>query len=311
MGASNISLGVAFIAGLASFLSPCVFSLVPAYISYLGGRSAASAEQGQENRWLTFSHGLAFVSGFSFIFITMGLASSTIGILLYNMGPWLSRIGGVVVIVFGIHMTGLIRIPFLEYDLRPRSTPERRWGYLSSVLMGIFFSAGWSPCVGPILGIILTLALNSGSIGLGVKLLTAYSAGLAIPFLFAATQISLISRVIRRYGKLTHYVEVGMGVIMIGVGILLLLGKFNQLASLGGFFITIDEILVGRYIFIGLVTMIFLGLIPAFIANKKGRSFIDWWFFGAGLFVIALPVAILLKPFPKQVSPQSPKPGAI
>ncbi len=296
MDFANISLGFAFLAGLASFLSPCVFSLVPAYIGYLGGRSASSSVKGKTDRWLTLSHGLAFVLGFSVVFISLGLATSALGGLLYDLRTWLARIGGVVVIIFGIHMTGLVRIPFLEYDLRPQSSPERKQGYLASFLMGIFFSAGWSPCVGPILGAILTLAFNGGSLTQGVLLLSAYSAGLAIPFLIAATQIGLVTLVIRRYGKIMRYVEILMGVVLIIVGVLLLSGRFEQLASLGSFFGTYDEILLGRYLLIAFVGLTLLGLIPAKIAQNKGRNFFDWWFFGAGLFPVALPMALMLKP---------------
>jgi cytochrome c-type biogenesis protein len=297
MDVANVTLGFAFIAGLASFLSPCVFSLVPAYIGYLGGRSAASAQAGQENRWLTLSHGVAFVLGFSLIFIAIfGLATSFVGTMLYDLSPWLAKIGGVIVIVFGLHMTGILRLSFLEYDLRPQTLPDRRWGYLSSALMGVFFAAGWSPCVGPILGSIIMISLGGGSAVQAVPLLAAYSAGLAIPFLFAATQISLVTTVIRRYGKVMRYVEVGMGVLLIIVGIMLFMGQFEQLASLGYFFGSVDEVIVGRYLLFGLLALIFLALVPAYIASRKGRSFIDWWIFGVGLFLIALPAAILIKP---------------
>jgi cytochrome c-type biogenesis protein len=301
MEIGNLTLGFAFVAGLASFLSPCVFSLVPAYVGYLGGRSAASAQTGQENRWLTFSHGVAFVAGFSLIFILVfGLTTSFIGMMLYDISPWLAKIGGVVVVVFGIHMTGLFRIPFLEYDLRPQSLPDRRWGYLSSILMGVFFAAGWSPCVGPILGSIMMISLGGGQAGQAVPLLAAYSAGLAIPFLLAATQISLVTKVIRRYGKMMRYVEIGMGVLLILVGILLFSGRFETLATMGFFFTAFDEVQMGIYLLFGLVLLTVLGLIPAYIANTKGRSFVDWWIFGAGLFVIALPLALRLKPVEKQ-----------
>ncbi len=296
MDFANISLGIAFLAGLASFLSPCVFSLVPAYVGYLGGRSAASSLNGKPDRWLTLSHGLAFVLGFSAVFVSLGLASSALGGLLYDMRTWLARIGGVVVIIFGIHMTGLLRIQFLEYDLRPQNTPDRKRGYLASFLMGVFFSAGWSPCVGPILGAILTLAFNGGSLLQGVMLLGAYSAGLAIPFLIASTQIGLVTTVIRRYGKVMRYVEIAMGVLLIIVGLLLLSGRFEQLASLGSFLGSYDEVLLGRYLLIGFLSLTLLGLIPAKIAQNKGRNFFDWWFFGASLFPIALPMALRLKP---------------
>ncbi|MBL7161779.1 MAG: cytochrome c biogenesis protein CcdA [Anaerolineales bacterium] len=235
MDASNIGLGLAFLAGLASFLSPCVFSLVPAYIGYLGGRSAATAQSGEENRWLTFSHGLAFVLGFSVVFILLGIATSALGGLLYDVRIWLAKIGGVVVVIFGLHMTHIIRIPFLDYDLRPQSQPDRQRGYISSALMGVFFSAGWSPCVGPVLGAILTLSLSGGSVTQGAGLLTAYSAGLAIPFLIAALGVGWVTTILRRYGKLMHYVEIVMGVLLIIVGVMLFLGTFERLARFGFF----------------------------------------------------------------------------
>ncbi len=295
MGA-NLSIGLAFLAGLASFLSPCVFSLVPAYIGYLGGRSAASAVGGKTNRWLTLSHGVAFVVGFSLVFIILGVATSALGGLLFNLRTWLTRIGGIVVIIFGLHMTGIFRIPFLEYDLRPQTAPDRNRGYLASALMGVFFSAGWSPCVGPVLGAILTLALNGGSIAQGVQLLSAYSAGLAIPFLLASTQIGLVTKVIRRYGKLMRYVEIMMGAILIVVGILLFSGRYESIASLGSFFGPIDELVVGRYLLIGIISLAILGLLPAWLASKKGRMFLDWWLFGWSLFPIALVAAVLIRP---------------
>jgi cytochrome c-type biogenesis protein len=228
---SNVTVGLAFLAGLASFLSPCVFSLVPAYIGYLGGR-AAGGEGGQNNRWITFSHGLAFVLGFSLVFIVLGLAASVFGSLLYDLRTWLAKIGGVVVAVFGLHMIGVFRIPFLEYDVRVHTLPDPRWGYLSSLLMGVFFSAGWSPCVGPVLGAILTLAFNGGNLALGATLLSAYSAGLAIPFLLAALGIGWVSNILRRYAKVMRIVEIVMGVILVIVGVMLFLGTFALLANL-------------------------------------------------------------------------------
>lgn len=295
MGA-EITLGLAFLAGLASFLSPCVFSLVPAYIGYLGGRTAASATSGQAGRWYTLSHGVAFVLGFSVVFITLGAATSALGGLLYDLSEWLAKIGGLVVIIFGLHMTGLFRIPFLEYDLRPQTAPDRSRGYLASGLMGVFFSAGWSPCVGPVLGAILTLALNGGSVLQGAQLLSAYSAGLAIPFLIASTQIGLVTTVIRRYGKVMHYVEIAMGVVLVVVGVLLFMGRFQTLATIGTFFTAIDEVAVGRYLLIGLAALVVLALLPAFLAARKGRNFLDWYLFGLGLFPVALVAAVLIRP---------------
>jgi cytochrome c-type biogenesis protein len=231
----DISLGLAFLAGLASFLSPCVFSLVPAYVGYLSGRSAGSGDDHQRNRWITFSHGLAFVLGFSVVFITLGIATSALGNVLYALRPWIARIGGVVVIIFGVHMTGIIRIPLLEYDTRRQATTDAQFGYLSSALLGVFFSAGWSPCVGPVLGAILTLSFSGGSILQGASLLTAYSTGLAVPFLVAALGIGWVSTTIHRYGRVMRIVEIVMGVVLIIVGIMLTTGTFNSLSRFGFF----------------------------------------------------------------------------
>ena len=234
----NVSIGLAFLAGLASFLSPCVFSLVPAYISYLGGQ-AAGGENGTRDLFVTFTHGLAFVLGFSVVFVSLGITASALGSVLYGMRNWVARIGGIVVIIFGLHMTGIFRIGFLDLDLRIYYDGYSKYtrGYITSFLMGVFFSAGWSPCVGPVLGSILTLAIGGGSVALGVKLLSAYSAGLAIPFLIAALSIGWIFGILRRHGKVIHYVEVGLGVVLIIVGLMLLFNVFQWISTYGQFFL--------------------------------------------------------------------------
>ena len=233
MDFSNVTLGLSFLAGLASFLSPCVFSLVPAYVGYLGGRAAGGEVSEGGNRWVTFSHGLAFVLGFSIVFVLLGVATSAFGSLLYDLRFILAKVGGVVVVIFGLHMIGVFRIPFLEYDTRVQELPDPKWGYLSSGLLGVFFSAGWSPCVGPVLGAILTLALNGGSVSQGASLLTAYSAGLAIPFLIAALGVGWVTNTLRKYGKIMRYVEIGMGVVLVVIGIMLFAGTFERLAQFG------------------------------------------------------------------------------
>lgn len=235
MDIANVTIGLAFLAGLASFLSPCVFSLVPAYVGYLGGR-AVGGEATESNRFITFTHGIAFVLGFSVVFITLGVASASLGRLLFDLRNVLEKVGGIVVIIFGLHMTGVFRIPFLEYDTRVQQLPDRRLGYLSSALMGVFFSAGWAPCVGPVLGAILTLSMNGGSISQGVSLLSAYSAGLAIPFLIAALGIGWVSATLRKYGKVMHYVEIVMGIVLVIIGVMLFAGIFEIIAQRGQFF---------------------------------------------------------------------------
>lgn len=228
----QISVGLAFIAGIASFLSPCVFSLMPVYISYLTGRSIEE-NYSKNVRWNTLIHGVFFILGFSVVFISLGLAFSAVGSFLYSLKDILMRVGGVVIILFGIHMVGIFRIPFLDYDLRPHSNLDRSRGFISSFFLGIFFSAGWSPCVGPVLGSILTLALTSGAVQSGFWLLVAYSVGMAIPFIITAAFLEWARKVIQKQSKLLKWIEIGMGCILILVGILLISGAFSRLAVMG------------------------------------------------------------------------------
>jgi len=234
-GLNAYGIGISALAGMLSFLSPCVLALVPAYIGYLGGRSVSPSGEVVQNRWVTFSHGIAFVLGFSLVFVLLGAAASAIGAVLYDVRQWLARIGGVVVIVFGLHTMGIITIPFLDYDTRHHVQPNPSLGYLSSALMGVFFSAGWAPCVGPVLGAVLTLALNSARITEGVVLLSAYSVGLAVPFLLAALGIGRVAELMRRYGKFVRYLSIGTGVILVIVGLMLLTGTLERLAQFGFF----------------------------------------------------------------------------
>jgi cytochrome c-type biogenesis protein len=182
---------------------------------------------------MTFSHGLAFVFGFSLVFIIFGAAVSVVGGVLFDFRTWLAKIGGIIVIIFGLHMIGVFRIPFLEYDTRVNKAPDQKWGYLSSALLGVFFSAGWSPCVGPVLGTILTFAINGGSVALGAKLLSAYSAGLAVPFLLAALGIGWVMSILRKYKNVLHTIEIIMGVVLVFVGVLLFAGVFELMARYG------------------------------------------------------------------------------
>lgn len=227
--------GISALAGLLSFLSPCVLALVPAYIGYLGGRTVSPSGDVITNRRTTFSHGVAFVVGFSLVFVLLGAAASAIGVILYDLRNWMARIGGVVVIVFGLHTMGVISIPFLNYDTRRQVQPNPGFGYLSSALMGVFFSAGWAPCVGPVLGAVLTLALSSARIMEGVILLSAYSVGLAVPFLLAALGIGRAAELMRKYSNVVRYISIITGVILVIVGVLLLTGQLEQLARFGFF----------------------------------------------------------------------------
>ncbi len=257
MDYTNIPFGLAFLAGLASFLSPCVLSLVPAYVGYLSSVAVTATGQKIENRWLTLSHGLAFVLGFSVVFIGLGAAASSISGLLYTsvralvqIGDFqfgLIHIGGVVVIIFGLHTMGVIHLPFLEYDTRRQQAPDKRWGYLSSALMGVFFSAGWSPCVGPVLGAVLTMALDADGVARGTQLLTAYSLGLGVPFLLAAAGLANIGQLLRRYSQYLRYVSIVTGIFLVLVGLLLFtdsMSVFARIAPLTAFQESIDQAVV-------------------------------------------------------------------
>jgi cytochrome c-type biogenesis protein len=234
----DVTIGLAFFAGFVSFLSPCVFPLVPAYIGYLGGRTTFHEGEilSSRQKWSTVGHGIAFILGFSIIFILLGLTFSVLGGWLYNIRGVLAKVGGVVIVIFGIHMTGIFRFRFLEYDQRRLTPLSEKAGYLTSFMMGIFFSAGWSPCLGPVLASILTIAMNSGDSWLGIILLGAYSIGLGIPFLIAAFGVSWVSKILVRFKKALHVTEIVMGVILIIVGIMLFSGTFAILAQYGNFF---------------------------------------------------------------------------
>lgn len=233
----DVTIGLAFLAGLASFLSPCVFPLVPAYIGYLGGRTIIHEGESisPKQRWSTLGHGFAFILGFSIIFVLLGLTFSILGGWLYSIRDILAKVGGLVIILFGIHMTGIFRFRFLEYDLRHQVPAKEKAGYVASFFMGIFFSAGWSPCLGPVLASILTIAINSGDSWQGISLLGAYSIGLGIPFLVAALGLSWVSRLLVNYKKALRITEIIMGVILIIVGIMLFTGTFAIIAQYGNF----------------------------------------------------------------------------
>jgi cytochrome c-type biogenesis protein len=228
----NVSIGLVFLAGIVSFLSPCVLPVLPGYLTYLAARSS-SQEIGKVSRWQVLMHGMAFVAGFSIVFITLGATASIIGQSLYNYKEWITRIGGVMIVFFGLQMAGLLRIPFLEFEIRKHAEPNPRLGYnISSLLMGVFFSAGWTPCVGPTLGIVLTLAGTQASMTKGILLLALFSFGLGLPFIITALAMDRVGKWMRRMASLTRYVMLVAGVLLVGVGMLLILGKLNFLNGL-------------------------------------------------------------------------------
>ncbi len=230
MPAQELSYSLAFTAGLLSFLSPCVLPLVPIYLGYLTGAGAGNQEIAlEQSRTFTLAHGLAFVAGFSLIFMTLGGIGGAVGDLVRS--PWFLRIGALLLMVMGLHLIGVIRIPLLYMEKRMEFQRGSNPNVFSSLLVGATFGAGWTPCVGPVLGGILSLAALQGGPMQGVSLLAVYSLGLAIPFLLAAAGLSQASAAIRKLGPYLRYVEVASGVLLVAIGILLFTDQFAQLNS--------------------------------------------------------------------------------
>jgi len=223
----SISVPLAFVAGLASFLSPCLLPLVPAYLGYVGSQAAGA--DGQGTRWRTFLHGLSFVIGFSAIFVALGAAASGIGRLAYGLQPVLMVLGGIIVILFGLNGLGVIRIPILSADTRHRFRARAEWGYLSSALVGFFFGAGYSPCLGATLGAILALALSETTIAQGAFLLFVYSMGVGLPLLVLALILDRVSPLIRRAQRITRAVSFVSGLLLVVMGAIVLIEGLSAL----------------------------------------------------------------------------------
>jgi cytochrome c-type biogenesis protein len=233
----NMTIGLAFVAGVTSFLLPCVFSILPAYVGYVGGRSIGVIEKNEVQKSIlsALSHGAAFFAGFGAIFIFMVSGPLTLLNPIYMVRPWLPKVLGGVSILFGLHMMGILRIPFLVSDLQPRSNSDRFRGYLSSALFGLLFSAGWVSCSGKVLGAILGMMLNGGSDGLVFLLLLAYTIGITIPFLLLASGMGWATFILRRNRKVEHYVGIAMGILLTAVGAMLFLGIYDIFTRMSPF----------------------------------------------------------------------------
>lgn len=229
----EIGLALVFLAGLVSFLSPCVLSLIPVYIGLLAGSAQRDVETTRLRSKLILRT-LAFIAGFSVIFVLLGMAGTVIGSWLYPIKGWIARIGGLIVILFGLHVAGLIRIPFLDYEAKTKIQKAGADSYSGAFLMGVAFSAGWSPCIGPILGTVLT-GIVSAKVSLvqGVMYLTVYSAGMAIPFLILSLGLGKGIEMMRFKHRLVHNVQIAAGLLMIVMGILLMLGVTSKINTIG------------------------------------------------------------------------------
>jgi len=221
------SFALAFLAGLLSFLSPCVLPLIPSYVGFLTG---LTLEELEVRRGTALAHALWFVAGFSLIFIALGATASALGVLLLRSQVWIGRIGGGVVILFGLYLLGVVR-PGLLMRERKVQLARKPLGYLGSAFVGITFGAAWTPCIGPILGAILTLAAAQASVGHGAALLTAYSAGLALPFVVTALALDRFLSWFQRFRPYLVWVERLAGILLILLGLLLVTDRFTLLAG--------------------------------------------------------------------------------
>ena len=229
----EISGMIAFSAGLLSFASPCVLPLVPSYITYITGvsfKKLTDAEAASKLRWATMSHSLCFIVGFSLVFILMGASATYLGQVLVQYQYWIMKGGGVLIILLGIHFTGVIKLPFLQMEKRFEMR-KKPLGYAGSFVVGVVFAAGWTPCIGPILSTILIYASTSKSLVTGILLLTYYSVGLGIPFFLSSLAFNSFLSAFDKIKRYMRVINVVSGLFLIGIGILFLTDTFKELSS--------------------------------------------------------------------------------
>lgn len=227
--AEQVGILIAVTAGLLSFLSPCVLPLVPSYLSFVTGMTLDDLQEGTDRRTVMV-HSALFVSGFTIIFLLMGASASFLGQFFLLYEDWIARIGGVLLIILGLHLAGVFRIAPLLREKRVHLS-DKPAGHLGTLAVGAAFGAGWTPCIGPVLGAILGLAGTTDTVWQGTGLLLAYSAGLAIPFLLAALALDSFLKIFKRFRRWIPWVERASGVLLIALGLLLITGNFTVLAS--------------------------------------------------------------------------------
>jgi len=235
MEPSQVSFGLAFLAGLASFLSPCMLPLVPLYLSQLVGQSvsqSAGAQESRPARFITFLHAVMFVLGFTLAFVALGATASTLGSFLRAYQFQLRQIGGIVLVLIGLHLMGLLKLPFLYWQKRLTFRPTRP-SYPTSLLIGVIFAIGWTPCISLVLGSVLGLAATAATLRQGVLLLLFYSLGMGLPFLLLGLGLNQASRVLKWLKPHLGKIEVAAGLVIILVGVMI---YFNWLVYLNRYF---------------------------------------------------------------------------
>ncbi len=225
-----VSFPAAFTAGILSFLSPCVLPLIPAYFTFITGFSLEELTENRnsEIRKKVFLSTVLFVSGFSLIFILMGASASYLGSLMFNYRELIRIIGGILIILMGVHLTGIIHIRGLDVEKRI-NIEKKPLHFLGIVIVGMAFGAGWTPCIGPLLGSILIIAGSQETVWQGIVLLATYSAGLAIPFIILSVFIHLLLIVIKKASRVLQYVNAAAGILLIIVGLILVTNKLHVL----------------------------------------------------------------------------------
>lgn len=224
----SVSLIAAFAAGIVSFLSPCVLPLVPGYLSYVSGVSVDEMSAGDRSATAgraVFVNTLFFVLGFTIVFVALGATASSLGSLLLQNQRWLQRLAGALVVLFGLHMMGLLKISWLYREKRFQG-PDRTRGPLGATLLGLAFAAGWTPCIGPILAGILAIAATNDSLWQGMLLLAVYSAGLGIPFLLTGWATQRFFGVFQHIKRHMRVVEVVGGVMLVTIGVMIFTSNF-------------------------------------------------------------------------------------
>ncbi|MBI5212939.1 MAG: cytochrome c biogenesis protein CcdA [Nitrospirae bacterium] len=229
----KVSLLMAFSAGLLSFLSPCVLPVIPSYVSYITGASFEDLTGGQDRgriRKITITNSLFFIAGFSFIFVMLGASSSFLGRFLSDYQETIRKIGGAMIVLFGLYIAGILRIGFLSRDKRLH-LQNKPAGLLGTFLVGAAFAAGWTPCIGPVLGSILIYASTTDSVATGMGLLSVYALGLGIPFLITSIAINTALSYFKRINRYMRLISVVTGILLVVVGILLFTGDFSLLTQ--------------------------------------------------------------------------------
>lgn len=227
MDPASLGIPISFTAGVLSFLSPCVLPLIPSYVSFITG---LSIDDVQRSRRVTLIHALLFIAGFTLVFLALGATATVLGRALFRHRDWVGRIGGILVILLGLYLLGVFNLGALSRERRVHIA-TKPLGYFGTLVVGMAFAAGWTPCIGPILGGVLTYTASSADLSRGLVLLFAYSVGLAVPFLLAALMIDRFMELFQRYRGALIWISRASGLLLVIVGVLMMTGSMTVLSS--------------------------------------------------------------------------------